>query len=433
MFQDNIENAKQNASQSLKMAPTSQLRSYYANLLKQQDEVLGARVPTRHDEDWKYVDLKFFQTTPFNLSVNQSVNVAEYDKIANSLTLRITNTGETARWDMRGGLPQGLALPSRAFFSDTHSVPLVERVLGSSWGYDNYFSRLNQALSGSNVFISLKDDFDPQTKVEIIFEEPGDLSSHHVLNSRVVFILETGAEATVVEKTFLKKNYFFNSGIDYFLSANSKLNLLKVEKGEAQAWGCHTARYALDRDAKLFSTTATIGSFWSRHNVHVELTAPGAQADMLATYLAEKDQFVDHHTSIEHKAGHTTSLQKYTGVLADKAKAVFNGQVKIDRHAQKSSAVQINRNLLLSKTAEVNTKPELKIDADDVQAKHGATVGQIQPEELFYLQSRGIPESVARTMLTRGFIEEIGLLQPVALRDVFFKEVSVFLDKVSEA
>jgi len=433
MFQEQLETARENASRSLKGAATSPLRSYYANLLKQQDALIGTDLPSRRDEEWKYVDFKFLHQTPFDLAAPSELNVAEYDKTAGSLVLHIANTSETAQWHMKGGLPQGLALPTRAYFADTHNEPLAERVLGGPWTYDNYFSRLNQALNGSNVFISLNEDFDPKTQIEIRFVAPRAVPAHHLLNSRVVVVLEEGAEATVVERTLLKQNYFHNTSVDYFLSANAKLNLLKIEKGEAGAWNCHTARYALARDAKLFSTTATVGSAWSRHNVFVDLTAPGAQADMLATYLAEGEQFVDHHTAIEHKAGHTTSLQKYTGVLADKARAVFNGQVKIDRHAQKSSAVQINRNLLLSKTAEINTKPELRIDADDVQAKHGATVGQIQPEELFYLRSRGIPETVARTMLTRGFIEEIGLLQPEGLRDTFFKEVSGFLDKVSEA
>lgn len=431
MFQDSIERAKQSTMTTQKASASELLQKHYGVAIKQQEKMLGTVPPTRHDEEWKYADLKFLQKMPFNIIQSTQQNTAEYNRAESKLTITIGNTSNTGIWTAKGPLPAGLTLLTTDEFAKTSKM--ADKILGASWSYENYFSQLNHSLNGSNLFIVVGKAFDPKIRIDLIFAEPADQSSHHFFNTKLIVVMESQAEATILEKIFLKKNYLFNSGVDYYLADGSNLKMLKVERGESQGWACHTARYNLGRDAKLFSTTATIGSFWSRHNVFVELAAEGAQAEMLATYLAEGDQFVDHHTTIEHKAGHTTSLQKYTGVLAEKAKAVFNGRVKIDRYAQKSSAVQINRNLLLSKTAEINTKPELQIDADDVQAKHGATVGQIQPEELFYLQSRGITEMKARTMLTRGFIEEIGLLQPEMLRAQFFAEVSSFLDKVSEA
>lgn len=411
------------------MLPESPLRSYFAGLKLQQEQLLNEVPPTRKDEEWKYVDLKFFEAQKFNLACPPAINSVEISE--KRVLISIFNCGDATSWKITGNMPKGLQVLTRDQFSKYSKTAVVSSVFGAKWDYTNYFAKLNESLSGCNIYIVISREFDPQLRIECQFAVAAPATAQ-MFNVHATVVVEPQAEATLLEKTVLRPQAFINSGVDYFLAEGSRLKVLKIEKGESSGWGCHTSRYSLKKDANLFSTTATIGSHWSRHNAYVELAAEGAQADMLATYLAEDDQFIDHHTTIEHKVGKTTSLQKYTGVLSDKAKAVFNGRVIIDRYAQKSSAVQINRNLLLSKTAEINTKPELQIDADDVQARHGATVGQINPEEIFYLTSRGIPEKTARTMLTKGFIEEIGLLQPESLKTLFFEEVGEFLHKMED-
>jgi len=429
MFKEQLEQAKNKTSATLSKLTDSPVKKYLSALREQQEQLLSELPPTRKDEEWKYVDLKFLDTQKFAMANPPATNAIEVS--AERVLISIFSGGENTNWKTTGTLPKGLHIFNREQFSKYQKTAVVEGVLGANWSYNNYFSKLNQCFDGCNIYIVIAREFNPSLRIECLFAaaEP---AVAQMFNTHAAVVVEAQAEATILEKTVLRPRAFLNAGIDYFLAEGARLKVLKVEKGEESGWGCHTSRYSLKKDATLFSTTATIGSPWSRHNAYVELAAEGAQADMLATYLAEDEQFVDHHTTIEHKAGATTSLQKYTGVLSDKAKAVFNGRVKIDRYAQKSSAVQINRNLLLSKTAEINTKPELQIDADDVQAKHGATVGQINPEEVFYLTSRGIPEKTARTMLTKGFIEEIGLLQPESLKKIFFEEVGGFLHKMEE-
>ncbi|MBY0316256.1 MAG: SufD family Fe-S cluster assembly protein, partial [Bdellovibrionales bacterium] len=142
--------------------------------------------------------------------------------------------------------------------------------------------------------------------------------------------------------------------------------------------------------------------------------------------------FVDHHTWIDHQVEHTTSSQEYHGVVTGKARAVFNGKIKIHKDAQKSSTSQINKNLLLSSTAEVDTKPELMIYADDVKASHGATIGQIQKDELFYLLSRGLTASQAKELLCAGFLNSIGESLSENLQEEFRLSVKRSLAKIVE-
>ena len=175
----------------------------------------------------------------------------------------------------------------------------------------------------------------------------------------------------------------------------------------------------LDRDAGYHLNQTCVGGTRRRMEVHVVLDAPGAEVDMCGAYLVEQGQHLDQHYLVEHRAGHTTSRQKFHGIGAGKGKSVFNGRIHIHPHAPGSDAVLTNRNLALHPDAEMNTKPELEIYTDDVRCAHGATVGQVGADAVFYLTARGIPELRARRMLAHGFVREClhgALAEPSALR-----------------
>jgi Fe-S cluster assembly protein SufD len=179
-----------------------------------------------------------------------------------------------------------------------------------------------------------------------------------------------------------------------------------------------------------------INSRWaeeSREDLDILLTEPGAEALLDGLYLADGKRHVDHSTNVEHIAPHTTSSQLYKGILNDESRAVFNGRVHIHRDAQKSMAAQLNNNLILSKRAEIDTKPELAIDADDVKASHGATIGQIDPEHVFYLLARAILEDDAIKMLAKGFAQDVAFrIQNDVIRPVIEKVVEKRLEKTLE-
>jgi Fe-S cluster assembly protein SufD len=170
----------------------------------------------------------------------------------------------------------------------------------------------------------------------------------------------------------------------------------------------------LARDAQYLSTSITLGARLSRHDVRVRLAGEGAHCTVNGLNLLAGRQLGDTHSLIDHAMPHCTSTQLHKCIVDDNAHAVFNGKVRVRRDAQKTDSRQSSRNLLLSEKARVDTKPELQIDADDVKCAHGATVGQLDMDEVFYLQSRGLSQSASRSLLTFGFAAEIIDQLPVA-------------------
>jgi Fe-S cluster assembly protein SufD len=384
-------------------------------------DLIDKQLPTRKIEDWKYADISFLKKQSFTPFLFDRENECDFQESEKKLVLKIYNTSASAKVKA-SKLPPGFQLVTDA----PTGLSLFEP-------YKNYLIDLASALNNNHLFAIVGKDFpaDVVIEVQMGMDVPAS-EAYHIYNTHLNFIFEDQVTVKILENMVLKDKYFHLSGVDYFLGKNANVKILKNESGVVGGRGGHTSRLNLQDGAEARITTLTLSSDWSRHNVYAELAGPGAFVGLEAAYLAKEAQFIDHHTVIEHRVGHTTSSQKYNGVLADKAKAVFNGKVVIVRDAQKSSSEQLNRNLLLSKQAEINTKPELQIDADDVQAKHGATVGQLSEEQLFYLLSRGISENVARGMLTRGFIEEIGLNLPEVLQKVFFAKVAGFVHERME-
>jgi Fe-S cluster assembly protein SufD len=185
------------------------------------------------------------------------------------------------------------------------------------------------------------------------------------------------------------------------------------------------------RDGVFSSFDASLGGRLSRHELSVRLTGEGAEAAVNGLYLTGGSQHHDHRTSIEHVVGHTTSSQLYKGILAGEARAVFNGRIHITRRAQKSSAAQLCQTLSLSKKAEIDAKPELVIEADDVKASHGATVGQLDPEQLFYFQTRAIGAAAAARALARGFAQDVAFRVPdVPSQDLVARDLDDKLERL---
>ena len=168
-----------------------------------------------------------------------------------------------------------------------------------------------------------------------------------------------------------------------------------------------TTSAELGRASRYDTTSINLGAQLARHDVSVVMDHEGAETSVDGLYMVDADQHTDTHSVIDHKQPHCTSHQLYKGILDGNARAVFNGKIFVREGAQKTDAMQTNKNLLLSEKARVDTKPQLEIYADDVKCAHGAAVGQIEPEELFYLETRGIGPELGRSLLTYGFAEEV--------------------------
>lgn len=229
------------------------------------------------------------------------------------------------------------------------------------------------------------------------------------VHPRVLLVVEDGAEATVLEEHLGMENevYFSNPVTEILVGRNASLSHIRVLRESDRAFHIGSVSARVERDGRFASCALSLGARLSRVDVDVVLDGEGAETALDGLYLAGGRQHVDHHTHVDHARPHTVSRELYKGVMNDRATAVFNGRVLIRPGAQKIEASQTNNNLLLSPEALVNTNPELEILADDVKAQHGATIGQLDENQLFYLRSRGIDRGTARHLLILAFAGEM--------------------------
>ncbi|HEX8685761.1 MAG TPA: Fe-S cluster assembly protein SufD, partial [Pyrinomonadaceae bacterium] len=201
--------------------------------------------------------------------------------------------------------------------------------------------------------------------------------------------------------------YLTNSFVEVFVKDGARVKHFKVQHEGERAFHVASTRAEVGHDGAYELTTVTLGAQLSRHGIEVILGSEGASCRVDGLYLVGTGQHADTHSLIDHREPHCTSRQNYKGILDGRSRAVFNGRVFVREGAHQTDAEQSNKNLLLSPEARVDTKPQLEIYNDDVKCSHGATVGQLEEEELFYLLSRGLHPDLARNLLTYGFAEEI--------------------------
>jgi Fe-S cluster assembly protein SufD len=226
---------------------------------------------------------------------------------------------------------------------------------------------------------------------------------------RVFASLDRRSEAAILEYFVSSEGarHFTNAVSDLRVAEGARLSHCQLQAEGNAAKHIGTTRVRQERHSWTEVFQVSLGAKLARQDLHVSLEGEGAEAVVDGLYMAAGEQHVDNHTVIEHVVGNTQSEQLYKGVLSDQARAVFSGRIHIHQNAQKANAAQLNNNLLLSKKAEIDTKPELEIYADDVKASHGATIGQLDPEHLFYLEARAIPRREAVKMLARGFALDV--------------------------
>jgi Fe-S cluster assembly protein SufD len=279
------------------------------------------------------------------------------------------------------------------------------------------FTALNTALMRDGAFVHVPAGTELALPVHLLFVTTA--GSRGVAHPRNLIVVERGARASVVESYVGLGGdapYFTNAVTEVVSGEDAWTEHTRLQREGDHAYHVGLTQVAQARGSHYRSFTLAMGGAISRHNLHVQLNAPGIETLMYGLYLARGDQVVDNHTAIFHDHPNCNSWEVYKGVLEDRSRAVFNGKVLVKPEAQKTDAKQTNRNLLLSDTAKVDTKPQLEIFADDVKCTHGATVGFLDPGAQFYLRSRGIPADAARRLLTYAFAAEV--VNEVALEPV---------------
>lgn len=265
----------------------------------------------------------------------------------------------------------------------------------------NGFTALNLALAEISV-IKIARDTTVNEPIELNFAA----ADGTAIFPHVVVIAEAGSRATLVETFSSPARSFTCSAVEIVVEENASLAHYRIQKESPEAFHYGVTEVSVGKGT-YDATSIDLGGAISRHDIELVFTAEGGEAWVDGLYMLSGSQHSDTHSIIDHRLPNCTSHQNYKGVLTDRSRGVFNGKVFVRENAYGTDARQQNKNLLLSNDARVDTKPQLEIFNDDVKCSHGATVGQLEEEELFYLRARGLNDELARNLLTYGFAEEI--------------------------
>jgi Fe-S cluster assembly protein SufD len=393
------------------------------------DTYFRAGLPQRTHEEWKYTSLRSIG----ELTFTPATALAPFDtKVAHETLSRYTVADDLTIVFVNGILSTGLsclsALPagvtvipvSEALEKDDASLRAALDRQGTTLRHQHgvhAFGALSDAFLRDGVIL----DFARGTKIDrtlhivhIVTPDAHDRPTAYF--PRHVIRLGERAEANVVE-TFCAASlsqgqrdagpYLVTAFTDVILGNAARLCHLRVQAEASTGIHVGLIRAALERDSYLGTFSLAAGGRLARVDLDITLKASGADVDLDGLYLVRGSQHVDHHTVVEHLVPNATSRQLYKGILSDSARAVFNGKVIVREGAHGTNAFQLNQNLLLSSDAEIDTKPELQIDADDVKCSHGAAIGQLDADQIFYLQSRGLTRAEAQKLLCAAFADEV--------------------------
>jgi len=371
-------------------------------------------LPDRRQEAWRYTPVGFLEQASYQPLVEGPFDAIQPEDIEELL---LTDSDAQRLVFVNGylapaltpaiGVRQGMVVTNLG--ATLGEVPEALRAqLDAVAEHRHVFAALNSALMSDGALIWVPRGAHAERPIEILhisvgMDEPG------IAHPRHLIVLEDGARLEVIERycAMGDGSYFNNALIEVALGADSELVHQRLQDESRNAQHLSDLQVRLGTRSHYRLAQAALGGAWSRTEVRVTFDGEGAQAEIDGLMLARDQQLNDVHLSVQHRVPHCTSRETFKGILDGKGRVVFDGQILVAKDAQKTDAVLANDNLMLSRSAEVDTKPQLEIYADDVKCSHGTTVGELDSDMLFYLRSRGIPEAQARQMLCQGFAEEV--------------------------
>jgi Fe-S cluster assembly protein SufD len=371
------------------------------------DRAHALTLPTTRDEDWRFTDLSALYALAFRPA-------AVAPRLAASAIEPLIATEARARLVFVDG-QFAPALSRTATAGDVFAVELgsaadasgVRATLAQLALYrDDAFRAINTAYLGEAAVVIARRGAASADPIQMLFvATQAGVAAH----PRVLVIAEAGADVHLLERyeSLVDGVYCTNGVTEIAVGAGARVRHVRVQRESGAAFHIATNAVRLERDAAYAAVSVSLGARISRYNLNVVQAGEGATVELDGLALIGDRQLADTHSFLDHAQPHGTSRQLHKCVAGDRSHAVFNGRILVREGAQLTNSTQQSRNLLLSRGAHVDTKPQLEIFADDVKCAHGATVGQLESEELFYLQSRGLSEKAARGLLTYGFAAEI--------------------------
>jgi Fe-S cluster assembly protein SufD len=368
--------------------------------------------PTLQDEDWRFTNVSPIVQLPFNpiFAAAERLRPDVLSKFAFHSLAGTRLVFVDGHWsaNLSSAPPSGFKATSLAAALKRDSDFLEKHLGRYSRGEDNPFTSLNAAFFQDGAFIHVPAGMKVESPVHILYLATGK-ETGATMSPRNLIIAEKGSQITILESyvSLADAAYFTNAVTELAAEEDSAVEYCKFQDESGSAFHMAAIHAHLGRHSRLVAHSIATGAQLSRNNIRTALAGQGVECILNGLYLTKGDQLADHHMIVEHAQPNCNSHEYYNGILDGRSKGVFHGRILVRQIAQRTDAKQTNKNLLLSEDATADTKPQLEIYADDVKCTHGATVGQLNEESIFYLRARGIGLETARRMLIHAFAGEI--------------------------
>lgn len=380
--------------------------------------------PSNEDEDWKYYDFADLLNVEYNVEqsslrpLESGLSRADLNHIVDKYVF--AETVDNFLVTVNGAYSQDLS----NFNSDDNSIeildfnnpeqleknPIAKSLVQKYFAYgleaeQKYFKLVNNVLLKNGFLLHVKENASCSKPLQILH-----ISNQNTFNQMrsLIYLGKNSNLKLIVTYVGLEDSrYFTNAVIECFLEENAQLKLDKIQNESKKAISLYSFFADLKKNSNFEFNSFNFGSKSSREDIHTELNGDAANASINGLYVVNQERKSHHKVSIFHNQAHTKSEQLFKGLLEANARAEFNGLIEVTEAAQKTDASQLNKNILLSKNAHIDSRPQLNILTDDVKCSHGSTVGRLNQEEIFYLKSRGLTEDNAKTVLTYSFCQEL--------------------------
>ncbi len=371
--------------------------------------------PTLRDEDWRFTNVAPIASLPFKPVFGLKRTGLTREALAGFTFARLpasrlvfVNGHYAANLSSLEPQPRGITVSSLAAALAADATAIETHLAGGAAGDDNAFGALNTAFFQDGAYIHVSAGQTVPAPVHLLYIATA-TEAGATWHPRNLIVAGKDSRLTLLETyvSTVDAPYFTNAVTDLILGDGAVVEHGKFQDESLSAYHVAAVRARLERGSNLISHSIAIGGRLSRNNIHTHLGGEGVECILNGLYLTRGDQLADHHMVVEHAQPHCNSHEYYNGILDGRSKGVFHGRILVRQAAQKTDAKQTNKNLLLSGDATADTKPQLEIYADDVKCTHGATIGQLNEESIFYLRARGLGAETARRMLIHAFAGEI--------------------------
>ncbi len=369
--------------------------------------------PTTRQEEWRFTDIAPVVGTPFTLAYAPRTRASREAVEAvlggpTAVRLVFVDGVFDAGLSSTSGLASGVRLGSLAEALRRDGDVVAAHLGRYASIARNPFTALSAAFARDGAFVHVARGVSLEQPLYLLFLTSS-AAQGSLIHPRNLIILEREAAASVVE-TYASLDggqYLTNAVTEFVVGEGARGSHLRVQRDSNAAFHMATSQSHQGRDSHFFSCTVAFGSALSRHDLNAVLDGPGSELLLNGLSVLAGRQHVDHHTTIDHAQPHCESHELFNGIFADQARGVFTGRIIVRPGAQQTDSKQTNNNVLLSESARADSQPQLEIYADDVKCTHGATIGPLDPNALFYLETRGVGAEDARQLLTYGFAADV--------------------------